>query len=153
MRWLVITYHSRALDPHETSCKDICAHLPSHLAFETIAMSLFSTAKPYHVNMHVTITRTLRYSISASRSARMQVLSDFTPSDAMNGLVSARDCCMRATNFFAESLSSDLHHMRLRSYLFLIRSNFCVRFILLLKLSPGPSSLKGDVLASSQRGS
>lgn len=37
----------------------------------------------------------------------MQVLSDFTPSDAVNGPVSARNCCMRATNFFTESLSSD----------------------------------------------
>lgn len=57
MQWLVITYHSRALDPHETSCKDICTHLASHLAFETIVTLPFSTAKLHHVNMHVTITR------------------------------------------------------------------------------------------------
>jgi hypothetical protein len=45
------------LDPHETSCKDICTHLASHLAFETIVTLPFSTAKLHHVNMHVTITR------------------------------------------------------------------------------------------------
>jgi hypothetical protein len=52
----------------------------------------------------------------------MQVLFDFTPSDAVNGPVSARKCCTRATNFFAESLSSDMHHMQLLSCLFLTKS-------------------------------
>jgi len=37
--------------------------------------------------------------------------------------------------------------MRLRSFLFLIKSNFCVQFILLLRLLPGPPFLKGVVLA------
>lgn len=152
----VASYHTPqpSVDPHETLCERHVRSSSSLSAYRNDSDGALSkgdaSSRQYAYNYSWVRCAT---EFRPSRTDCMQVLSDFTPSDAVNGPVSARDCCTRATNFFRR-----VNIVRFAPHAVTVlpvpyQKHFGVRFVLLFILSPGPSSPKGDVLAPSHPGS
>lgn len=102
----VASYHTPqpSVDPHETLCERHVRSSSSLSAYRNDSDGALSkgdaSSRQYAYNYSWVRCAT---EFRPSRTDCMQVLSDFTPSDAVNGPVSARDCCTRATNFFSQS--------------------------------------------------
>jgi hypothetical protein len=120
----------------------------SYLPLETIVSLLFPTARPHHVNMHVTIARyitllNLGFPLRLHASAfRLHAKRRSGRASVCRGLLHESHQLFRRVNIirFAPHAVTVLPV----SY----QKHFAVRFVLLFTLSPGPSLPKDDVLAA-----
>lgn len=123
VRWLVITHHSRALTPTKHYAKDRYAHLPPYLAIGMLVTVLSSKVMPRHVNMHITIAGYIAL-LSFGFAHRLHASAFRLHAKRRSERASLSKGLLHESHqlFVAESISSDLHHMRLPSCLFLIKS-------------------------------